>query len=157
MATSTNIQYLLASAKDELGATVTLPTASNRRQIETFISGGVIAAGDWVAFDTTQTGATKVLTVTTAALTALGNALVVGVALEAASAAGQQVDVVVSGYCAVAAVANAVAAAGVPLGIVGGTAGRAVAAVAADIGNACGVSLSAAAGNVAEVFVYKTF
>jgi len=158
MATSTNIQYLNSSGISELGATVQVgASTSNRRQVETFISGGVIAAGDWVAFDTSATGATKMLTVTTAALTALGNALIVGVALEAATAAGQQVEVVVSGFAGTAAVANAVVAAGVPLGVVAGTAGRATAVVAADIANACGVSLTAAVGNVAEVFVYKNF
>lgn len=157
MATSTNIQYLESAAKDEFGVTVQVGAGtSDRRQIETFIAGGTIAAGDWVAFDTTQTGANKTLFVTTAALTALGNALVCGVALAAASSGGK-VDVVVGGFVSVAAVASGVLA-GVPVGVVSGTAGRAIAAVAADIGNACGVTLTAATvGNTAECFVYKTF
>lgn len=157
MATSTNIQYLLASGKDELGATVQVgPGTSNRRQIETFISGGAIISGDWVAVDPSQTGATKMLTITQAGAVVTGNALVVGVALEAAAAAGSPVDVCISGYCAVANVANAVGAAGVPLSVLG-VPGRAVAATNADVSDACGVSLSAAIANVADVFVYKRF
>ena len=54
MATSTLIQFLEAG---EAGDT------SNRRQVETFIAGGAIAAGDWVQLDTGETGADRVLQV----------------------------------------------------------------------------------------------
>ena len=45
MATSTLLQRLDSGD----GA-----ATSNRSQVETFISGGAIAAGDWVVFDTSQ-------------------------------------------------------------------------------------------------------
>ena len=54
MATSTIIQFL---AEGEEAAT------SHRRQIETFIAGGTIAAGDWVQFDTAASDADRVLKV----------------------------------------------------------------------------------------------
>jgi len=159
MATSTNIQYLVNSAKDEFGATVSIKTASDRRQIETFIAGAAITAGDWVQFDTSATDAGRVLTVIQAgAGFATGNPLVVGVALTAATVAGQTVDVVVSGYVEGANVAAAVAAAGVGLVVDNTLAGRAVAYAAADTAPICGVSLeAAAAGNTCDVWVIKQF
>jgi hypothetical protein len=148
MATSSLIQFLSAG---EAGDT------SNRRQIETFFANGTIAAGDWVQLDTTKTGADRVLYVVEAlAGTATGNPLVIGVATEAA-AAGDQVRVVVAGYAENASVANAVAAAGVALVVDNTAAGQAVAIAAADLAPACGVSLEAAAGNTADVWVFKRF
>jgi len=88
MATSTIVQLLQAG---EAGDT------SNRRQIETFIAGGTIAAGDCVGFDTTKTGADRALFVTEAGTVAIGNSLAIGVALNAATA-DQQVRCVVAGY-----------------------------------------------------------
>jgi predicted MFS family arabinose efflux permease len=160
MATNTTIQYLEATAKDELGATVSIKTASDRRQIETFLAGAAVTAGDWVQFDTAATDAARVLTVIQAgAGFALGNPLVCGVALTAATAAGQKVDVVVSGYVELANVAAAVGAAGLAL-VVDNTAGpgRAVAIQPGDIAPACGVSLEAAGvGNTCDVWVIKQF
>jgi hypothetical protein len=84
MATSTLIQFL---ASGELGDT------SNRRQVETFIANGAIAAGDWVQLDTAATGADRCLYVIEAtAAFATGNPLVVGVAL-AGAATGEGVRV----------------------------------------------------------------
>lgn len=148
MATSTMIQFLDAGEGSD---------TSNRSQTETFFAGGAIIAGDWVQFDTSKTGADRVLYVVQDANTfALGNGLIAGVALNGASA-GEQVRVVVAGYAAGANVANAVAAAGVPLVVDNTAAGRAVAYDAADTAPACGVSLAAAAGNKADVWVYKQF
>lgn len=148
MATSTLIQFL---ASGELGDT------SNRRQVETFIAGGAISAGDWVQLDTAATGADRVLQVIEAtAAFATGNPLVVGVAL-AAAASGEQVRVVVSGYAEGASVANAVAAAGTALVVDNTAAGQAVAIAATDLAPACGVALEAAAGNTADVWVLKNF
>jgi len=164
MATSTLIQRLdqsglVTSTTVPGGYTVvTTPDVSNRTQKETFLAGAAITKGDWVQFDTSATGAVRVLTVIQAAANGLGNPLVVGVALNAATAAGERVEVVVSGYCDIANVAAAVAAAGVALVVDATLAGRAVALAAADTANACGVSLAAAsAGNVGEVWVYKQF
>jgi hypothetical protein len=98
MATSTLIQFLDAGQDGDV---------SNRSQVETFLAGGTIAAGDAVVFDLSKTGADKVLYVVEA--TAATKALIVGIALTAASA-GQQVDVVVSGYVDAADVATGVTA-----------------------------------------------
>ena len=76
MATSTLIQRLEAG---ETGV-------SNRSQTETFLAGGAIAKGDWVALDTSKTGADKALYVVEAAgVATVGQANVMGVALEAAT------------------------------------------------------------------------
>lgn len=160
MATSTLIQRLdqsalVTSTTVPGGYTVvTTPDVSNRTQKETFLAGGAITAGDWVAFDTSATGATRVLTVVQAANVALGNPLVVGVALNSASVAGAKVDVCVSGYVASANVDGAVVA-GSPL-TVDTTAGRAHIAATGDI-SICGVALEADVANVAAVWVYKQF
>lgn len=155
MATSTNIQYLESTAKDEFGATVQIGAGtSDRRQIETFLAGAAITAGDWVQFDTSATGANRVLTVIQATAVALGNPLTVGVALTAATVAGQKVDVVVGGFVEVCNVDGAVVA-GSPL-TVDTTAGRAHVAATGDIVT-CGVALAADVANVAPVWVFKQF
>ena len=97
MATSTLIQFL--------GDGITSPTGAgadtmNRRQVETFISGAAIVAGDVVMLDTTKTGADRALYIKQASAVATGNPLAIGVALDAAAAAGEQVRVVVAGYVA---------------------------------------------------------
>ena len=160
MATATTLQYLEtvdAVTGASLGA-----SPSNRRQIETFFAGATVAVGDWMQFDTSQTGAKKVVTVIQAAANGTGNPLVCGVCIGSAESdgsltAGSKVNVVVSGYVAAANVANAVAAAGVALTVDAAGLGQAVAITAADTGPACGVSLSAPVANVAEVWVYKQF
>ena len=88
MATSTLIQKLdgtaFESSKTVPGSytAVSTPDVSNRRQIETFIAGATVVPGDWLQFDTSKTGAEKVLTVIQAVNTiATGNPLVVGVCL----------------------------------------------------------------------------
>lgn len=150
MATSTLIQSL--DLTDSAGTTVG-PAVSNRRQLETFIAGAAIVAGDWVMFDTSKSGAARVATVIQATNVALGNPLVVGVALTAA-ASGAKVTVVVSGYVEVCNVDGAVVA-GSPL-TVDTTAGRAHTAVTGDI-VVCGVALAADVVNVAPVWVYKQY
>ncbi len=118
MATSTLIQFL--------GDGITSPSGteagtSNRRQVETFISGGAIAAGDWVSLDVSKTGADKALYVIEAPATA-SDARCIGVALAAAAAAGEQIRVVVAGYVAVA---NVVTGTGIGQALTpNGTAGR---------------------------------
>lgn len=148
MATSTLIQFL---AEGEQAAT------SHRRQIETFIASAAITAGAWVQFDTGATDADRVLKVTNDTnLFVNGNPLIAGVALDTV-ATGEQVRVVVAGYAEGASVANAVAAAGVALVVDNTLAGQAVAIAATDTAPACGVSLEAAAGNTADVWVFKRF
>jgi len=168
MATSTLIQRLdqsgLVTSTTVPGSytVVTTPDVSNRRQIETFIAGGTVVVGDWLQFDTSATGANRVLTVIQAAANGLGNPLVVGVCLGSASSdgsltTGSKINVIVSGYAETANVANAVAAAGVALTVEAAGAGQAVAIGAADVGPACGVTLGAPVANVAPVWVFKRF
>ena len=154
MATSTLIQSL--DTKDSAGVAVG-STPSNRRQLETFIAGAAISAGDWVSFDLTKSGAIRVVTVikTTAAA---GQANVVGVALRSA-ASGDKVDVVIEGYVEGAAVVSGVLK-GESLTTSGITAGRTLKYNAATHTNTapCGVCLEdAAAGNTCAVWVYKQF
>lgn len=154
MATSTLIQSL--DTKDSAGVAVGA-TPANRRQLETFFAGAAIAAGDWVSFDTTKTGATRVVTVIKTAATA-GQANVVGVALRSA-ATGDKVDVVVSGYVEGAAVVSGVLK-GESVTTSGVTAGRTLKYASGTHTNAspCGLCLEdAAVGNTCAVWVYKQF
>ena len=165
MATSTLIQRLdstalVTSTTVPGGYTVvTTPDVSNRRQVETFIAGATVVVGDWLQFDTSKTGAERVLTVIQATNVALGNPLVVGVCLGSADSdgsltVGSKINVIVSGYAEVANVDGAVVA-GSPLAV-DTTAGRAHVAVTGDI-SVCGVALAADVANVAPVWIYKQF
>lgn len=148
MATSTLVQFL---SSGEGGDT------SNRRQVETFLAGGAIAAGDWVALDNSKTGADRCLYVVEAAGVATkGNAAAMGVAL-AAAAADERVDVVVAGYVASASVAAATVAGDALVGPIG-TAGRAEIEVpGTTTGNVCGIALAADTANFAPVMVIKQY
>jgi hypothetical protein len=161
MATNTNIQFL---APGEAGDT------SNRRQVETYLvknengSGTTITinAGDWVQFDTGESGADRVLFIRQAASGVAIGSSAFGVALDtisipepsvAGASVTEQCRVAVAGYVADAAVATGTAAQA-PLSCDGATAGRAEAADAANV-VICGVCLDTAAANRAPVFVYK--
>jgi len=131
MATSTLIQNLdgsaFVSSTTVPGSytSVATPDVSNRRQVETFIAGGTVAAGDVVALDVSKTGALKALTVVEAPANA--GALAIGVCLGSAESdgsltSGSKINVVVTGYVASADVETGVAA-GQAL-VVGATAGR---------------------------------
>jgi hypothetical protein len=148
MATSTLIQFLDSG---EAGDT------SNRRQVETFIAGGAIAEGDWVALDNSQTGADRALYVVEAAGVATkGNAAAMGVAL-ADAAANERIDIVVSGYVAKAGVAAATVAGDALIGPIG-TAGRAEIEVpGTTTGAVCGIALEADTANFAAVMVVKRY
>jgi hypothetical protein len=126
-------------------------SVSSRSVVETFIAGATIVSGDWVMFDTSKTGTDRVLYVIQCTNVALGNGLVVGVALEA-GVSGSPIKVCVGGYCAAANVDGAVVA-GDPL-VVDTTAGRAHVGVTGDI-TFCGVALEADTANVAAVWVYE--
>lgn len=127
-------------------------TSMYRSDYQTFISGGVITAGDWVALDLTKTGSDRVLYVIAAAAVTDGNSRVIGVCPAGATAAGQQVRVCIAGYCEGARVTTGVAS-GVPV-TVDTTTGRADLAVAADT-HVCGVTLEASASNLADVLVFR--
>ena len=151
MATSTLIQFL---ASGEAADT------SHRRQVETFIAGGTIAALDVVGSDASQTGADKALYVTQAANVGTGNALAIGVALNAASA-GEAVRVVVAGYVADVNCAGAtIGAAGLPLSAGSTAAGEVEASAASDTAGCFAVSLeakSATTANRVAIMVKKQF
>ena len=150
MATSTLIQFL---ASGEAADT------SHRRQVETFIAGGTIAALDVVGSDATQTGADKALYVTQAANVGTGNALAIGVALNAASA-GEAVRVVVAGYVADVNCAGGTIAAGAALSAGSTAAGEVETAAAADTAGCFGVALeakSATTANRVAIMVKKQF
>lgn len=154
MATSTQIQFLGAvgdpSAGNDAGQ-------SYRTQIETFIAGGTIGAADLVAFDSSKTGYERVLYVVEAgAVATVGNPGVIGVALEAASA-GDEVRVVVAGYCESANVDGATVAGSSLIGPIG-TAGRAaIETPGTTTGAVWGVALAADVSNLAPVVVFKRF
>ena len=158
MATASTIQYLPNTATSELGGSVAIKTQSNRRQIESFTANGVIAVGDWVAFDTTVTDAARMSTVIQAAAVAAGNQRVCGVAITAAAVAGDIVQVVVDGYVEDVNV-TAATASGVGIAVIG-TAGRGSVVVAGvTTAPPCGVTLEAsnAVANTCDVWVRKSF
>lgn len=148
MATSTLVQLLL---EGEAGDT------SNRRQVETFLAGGAIAKGDWVALDTSKTGADRALFVVEAAGVATkGNPAAMGVAL-AAAAANERIDVVVAGYVAEANVAAATVAGSALIGPIGTAGEAAIEVPGTTTGALCGVALEADTSNKAAVMVVKRY
>lgn len=157
MASSTLLQKLDPATDPLVAGTVgSTSNTINRSQSEWFLAGSAIALGDWVAFDTSQTGSDRVLYVAPAGNVALGNALTLGVAKSAQATVGGKIEVVVAGYAATAKVVAGVAAAGVPLCVVANTP-SAEANVAANIAQPVGVSLAASAAGVAPVWVIKNF
>ena len=140
MATSTLVQLLEAGQASD---------TSNRRQLETFIAGGTIVAGDVVALDKSQTGADRVLYVIQAPNVATGEPLAIGVSLDAA-AAGDQVRVVVAGYVAdVNCTAGAIAA-GAALSAGKTAAGQVETAAAGDTAGLFAVALEAKGATTAN-------
>jgi len=132
----------------------TAQDTADKRTIKTFLSGAAITAKDWVQLDTSKTDSDRVLYAIQADTSfSTGNPLVVGVALDSATAAGQRVRVVTRGYVEGANVASAVSAAGTALVVDNTAAGRAVAIAASDTCAPCGVTLEAASSNTCDVFV----
>jgi len=150
MATSTIVQFLGNEAAGGTSSTM------NRAQIETFIAGGSITAGDFVILDTSQTGSDRDLYVIQSPATA-GNPLCIGVAKTGATV-GQKVDVVVAGYYATANVVTGVLK-GEAVVTSGATAGRALKYATGTHTNtdAIAVALADAASNVAPVHIFKHF
>ena len=93
---SNTIQAL--NAKDRSTGTSSI-SASDRRTVITFYgSSASIAAGDFVCFDTTKTGADRVVYVTEADSDANATQQAIGVSLDACATVGDRVRVVVKGY-----------------------------------------------------------
>lgn len=160
MATNTIIQYLETSAypadqRDGSSEAVGIE-ASNRRQIETFISGAAIAANDLVALDFSKTSDGEIAITIVKADSASANSIaVVGFALNAATGAGENVDVTIAGLHQSANVAGAVAK-GDRLSI-SAVAGQADTYVNSDTVPIIAYACEDDTANVASVFVIKQF
>ena len=157
MATTQIIQYLESAQVTGLGVSAPVGASTmDRSQVETFLAGGSITAGDFVVFDTSKTGANRVLYAIQSPATA-GQSIVVGVALNTA-ATGEKVKVVVSGYVASANVVTGVLK-GESLTTSGATAGRALKYLTGTHTNAgpIGVALEDSAANVAACWIFKHF
>lgn len=154
MATDAVIQYIAA------GESV---NTSHRRVEETFVAAEAISVGDWIAFDPSAAADGDV---TLTVFKADGNSTPVltpmGVALEAATAAGQQIRCCISGVCDAATLDAG--AAGMAIGAIlqiSNTAGSADIASAASAQPVCGIlaeTVAAAAGaGVRRVIVRRSF
>lgn len=128
-----------------------------RSTYRTFLAGGAIVKGDFVGFDTSKTNADRCLYVVQAAgVATVGNKNVVGVAVEAAAAAGARVKVCIAGYVEGANVDGATAAGSPLIGPIG-TAGRAALEVpGTTTGRVIGVALEADTSNAADIFLFGT-
>ena len=153
MATSTLLQLLDSTYGD--GTTKIGLTASNRRQVETFIASGPIAANDLVCLDFAQAGdGDKGLYIKKADGGSGATVAAIGFAISPA-AAGDSCQVAVAGIHEKANVDGATAQ-GNRL-IVGATAGRAAIYTAADTVPIIAYACEADTANVATVFVIKQF
>lgn len=128
---------------------------SDRSLVQTYLSNGVIAIGDAVAFDATKSGADRALYVIEAAgVATVGNSGVIGVAKTAATAAGQEIEVYVQGYCPAASVAAATVAGSALIGPIG-TAGRLeIEAPGTTTGKVFATALEADTSNVAAIYIH---
>ena len=101
MATQNIIQYLETSQYNALPSGGTVPVgieAMNRRQIETFIASEAIAVGDALSLDLAQTNnGDKAIFVMKADTGTNAKRCGIGVAISAAAAAGDTVDVCIGG------------------------------------------------------------
>ena len=150
---SNTVQAL--TAKDRSTGTSSV-SASDRRTVIAFKAGAAIAAKNAVAFDTSATGADRVITVVNADNANASTAQPIGFALDAATAAGDVIRVVVKGYVEGAAVADAVSTVGTTLNS-GSTAGLAIAYGAANEQAPFAQALEAASSDTADVWVLGLF
>ena len=128
---------------------------SNRRQVESFIAGGVIAANDLVALDLTASSlGKKAVTIIKADKNTDAKCIAIGFALNAAAAAGDTVEVTIAGVHESANVATVTS--GKPL-TVSTTAGRAAIYANSDTQTIVAYAMAADTANVGPVFVIKQF
>ena len=155
MATSTLLQYLEPTDGDGVAL---VGDPSNRRQVERFIATTAVAEGDAVSFDTSKTAdSQKTLYVVPADTGAATSKCFVGVALEAA-AAGEELNVVISGLAIANVAAGNAASAGVTLMI--STGGDFVDYANSSVLQLCAIAceaLSATTSGKASVVVFKQF
>ena len=152
MATSTLLQYLQGT--DGSGAALGV-TPSNRRQVERFIASSAIAANDLVALDFSKTADGDKALYIIKADDSLISQVAIGFALNAATAAGDEVDVTIAGIHESANVVGTTAA-GDRLTI-SSVVGQARTYVAGDNTAILAVAVEADTANVATVFVLKQF
>ena len=150
---SNTVQAL--TAKDRSTGTSSV-SASDRRTVISFLSGGAIVAGDAVAFDVSATGADRIITVVKADNAQAATAQPIGFSLDTATAADKVVRVVVKGYVEGAAVADAVSTPGTTLNS-GGTAGLAIAYGSGNDQSPFAQALEAASSDTADVWVLGLF
>ena len=127
-----------------------------RQEVKTYKAAGAIAAGDFLELDASKSGATRALYVKKCTTVAtVGNGGVVGIALEAAAAAEDDIRVVTRGYVDSAFVKTGTAAGTILCGPItsGGAAGRADFATAATLGGIA-VALGAETGNKAAIWLF---
>ena len=129
---------------------------SNRRQVESFIAGDVIAANDLVALDLSASSLGKqAVTIIKADKNTDAKCIAIGFALNAAAAAGDTVEVTIAGIHESANV-HVDAAAGKPL-TVSTVAGRAAIYANSDTQTIVAYAMAADTANVGPVFVIKQF
>jgi len=143
------------SAKDRSTGASSI-SASDRRTVVSFYGNSTsIAAGDFVCFDTTKTGADRVVYVTEADSDAAITQQPIGVAIDACAAVGDVVRVVVKGYVEGANVhADTVAG---DLLDAGSVAGRGVVYAGGHNRLPIAQALEADTANVADVWVFGYF
>jgi len=160
MATQNIIQYLETSQYNALPSGGTVPVgieAMNRRQIETFIASEAIAVGDTVALDFSKAGSgDKGIFVVKCDQGTATKKCGVGVAISAATAAGDTVDAVIAGMVDNAKVAGATAV-GDAMAVSGATTGELAVYAAGDTLPVFAIAATAHAGGTATVFVIKQF
>ena len=160
MATQNIIQYLETSQYNALPSGGTVPVgieAMNRRQIETFIASEAIAVGDTVALDFSKAGSgDKGIFVVKCDDNTATKKCAVGVAISAATAAGDTVDAVIAGMVDNAKVAGATAV-GSSMAVSAATTGELAVYAAGDTLPVFAIAATAHAGGTATVFVIKQF
>lgn len=116
--------------------------------VRSFIANGVIVAGRTVSFDETKTDESRVNYVVEGA----ADSLVIGVALEAASAAGVEVRVACGGYVEGALTDGNVASGDA---LMGGAGGTLIPYTAASLLPIVGVALETDTGTACDVFIFR--
>ncbi len=158
MATQNIIQYLETEQYSALPGVANVAvgiSAMNRRQLETFVAGGAIAANDLVALDFSQTAdGDKAITVVKADSDSTNSICAIGFAINAA-ALGETVDVTIAGMHESANVKTGILK-GKPLSI-SSAAGEADEYVAGDVVPIVAYATENESSNVATVFVIKQF
>ena len=152
MATNTLLQYL---QPDDGSGTSLGVTPSNRRQVERFIASHAIAVNDLVALDFSKTADGDKALYVRKALDSEISQVAIGFALNAAAAAGDEVNVTIAGIHESANV-NGSTAAGDRL-IISSVAGQAKVIASSDTSPIVAVAVEADTANVATVFVLKQF